>query len=315
MKIVRRIAIVLIVLILIAFGCATWYFSTQIVAFTPRTNEELLAATEYNDLSAFGVTPEEITFVTHEFSDTKTGKELTLSGWFIPGKSADAPTFVVLHGRDDSRVGATKYVGMLARAGYAVLAYDQRHHGKSEGAYCTYGWYEGYDVSAAIDYLAARGDCNVDRLGILGESMGGATAIMAAARDKRIKLLIDDSAYRDLTSLIVDQAKKMFGLPRFPFVDAAFFVAGLRAHFSPKAVSPVGEIANVTVPTLVIHCTADTDVKPEYSEEIYEASNAVVKEIHFFEGCIHRQGYEDHTAEYEALVLGFIKKNMPGGAP
>jgi dipeptidyl aminopeptidase/acylaminoacyl peptidase len=314
MKTVRRIAVALIVLILIGFGYATWYFSTQVVAFTPRSNEQLIAATPFNDLGVFGVTPEEITFSTYEFSDTKTGKKLTLAGWFVPGKTADAPTFVVLHGRDDSRVGATKYVGMLAKAGYAVLAYDQRHHGKSEGDYSTYGWYEGYDVSAAIDYLAARGDCNVDRLGILGESMGGATAIMAAARDKRIKLLIDDSAYRDLTSLIVDQAKKMFGLPRFPFVDAALWVGGLRAHFDPKAVSPLKEIARVTVPTLIIHCTGDVDVRPEYSEEIYEASNAVVKEIHFFDGCIHRQGYEDHTAEYEALVLGFIEDNMPAAA-
>jgi fermentation-respiration switch protein FrsA (DUF1100 family) len=311
MKAVKRIVIALIVLILIAFGYATWYFSTQVVAFTPKTDDQLIAEKKFSDLSAFGVTPEEITFVTHEFSDTKTGRELFLSGWFIPGKSADAPTFVVLHGKDDNRIGVVKYAGMLAKAGYNVLAYDQRHHGKSEGDYSTYGWYEGYDVSAAIDYLAARGDCNVDRLGVMGESFGAATAIMAAAEDKRIRLLVEDSAYPDLTTIVADYGKAMYGLPRFPLVDAALWVGGLRAHFDPKAASPLKEIAGVTVPTLIIHCTGDTNIKPEYSEEIYEASGAAVKEIHFFDGCTHTMGYEDHTAEYEALVLDFIKKNMP----
>jgi fermentation-respiration switch protein FrsA (DUF1100 family) len=311
MKTVRRIVVALIVLIVIVFAYATWYFSTQIVAYTPMTDDQLIAEKKFHDLSAFGVTPEEITFVTHEFSDTKTGKELTLSGWFIPGKTADAPTFVVLHGKDDNRIGVIKYVGMLTKAGYGVLAYDQRHHGKSEGDYCTYGWYEGYDVSAAVDYLAARGDCNVDRLGVMGESFGAATAIMAAAEDKRIRLLVEDSAYPDLTTIVADYGKAMYGLPRFPLVDSALWVGGMRARFDPKAVSPLKEIAKVTVPTLIIHCTGDTNIKPEYSEEIYEASGAAVKEIHFFDGCTHTMGYEDHTAEYEALVLDFIKKNMP----
>ncbi len=40
MKIIRKIILALIILIIVAFGAATWYFSGQIVAFAPRTNEE-----------------------------------------------------------------------------------------------------------------------------------------------------------------------------------------------------------------------------------------------------------------------------------
>jgi uncharacterized protein len=311
MKSLKRIIGLFLIVIVIVFAAATWYFSGQIVAFLPSTDEQIIAEKQFDDLSTFGVKPEEVTFTTREFSDTGRGETLTLAGWFIPGASKDAPVFIVLHGKGDNRIGVTKYAGMLARAGYAVLAYDHRHHGRSEGRYATYGYYEGHDVSAAIDYLAGRGDCNTGRLGIMGESYGAATAIMAAARDPRIRLLIEDSAYPDLATVIADYGKALYGLPRFPLVDSALFVAGLRAHFDPKAVSPVTAIANVTVPTLIIHCTEDANIKPEYSERIFAASGAAVKELHYFPGCTHTMGYEGHTEEYEKLVLGFIKKNMP----
>ena len=311
MKTFKKIVVSLLIVIVVIFAAATWYFSGQIVAFPSRPNEEIIAEKKFSDLSAFGVNPEDVTFTTKEFSDRKQGETLTLAGWFVPGATKDAPVFIVLHGKGDNRIGVIKYVGMLARAGYAVLTYDHRHHGASEGRYATYGYYEGYDVSAAIDYLAARGDCNTERLGVMGESYGAATAIMAAAVDPRIRLLIEDSAYPDLPTVIADYGKALYGLPRFPLVDSALFVAGLRAHFRPKEVSPLIAIKSVTVPTLIIHCTGDANIRPEYSEWIYAASGAAVKELHFFDGCTHTRGYEDHTDEYEKLVLGFIEKNMP----
>lgn len=311
MKSFKRIIGILLIVIAVVFAAATWYFSGEIVAFVPRTDDQIIAEKEFDDPAPLGLKPEEVTFPTREFSDKKEGESLTLAGWFIPGASKDAPVFIVLHGKGDNRIGVTKYVGMLVRAGYAVLAYDHRHHGASEGRYATYGYYEGYDVSAAIDYLAGRGDCNTGRLGVMGESYGAATAIMAAAEDHRIRLLIEDSAYPDLATVIADYGKALYGLPRFPLVDSALWVAGLRARFDPKDVSPLAAISTVTVPTLIMHCTGDANIKPEYSERVFAASGAAVKELHYFDGCTHTRGYEDHTEEYEALVLGFIRENMP----
>ena len=236
---------------------------------------------------------------------------MTLSGWFVPGKDKNSPTFVVLHGKDDNRIGSLKYTGMLARAGYAVLAYDHRHHGASDGTMSTYGYFEGYDVSAAIDYLIERGDVNTDRLGIVGESFGGATAIMATSHDERIKLLVEDSAFTDFTTIVSDYGKALYNLPKFPLVDSALFLAGLRAGFNPKDASPIKAIENVDVPTLIIHCTGDADIDPNYSQMMYDACGASVKDIHYFDGCTHTKGYEDYTDEYEKLVLGFIRENMP----
>jgi hypothetical protein len=44
---------------------------------------------------------------------------------------------------------------------------------------------------------------------------------------------------------------------------------------------------------------------------MFDASGAEVKELYYFSGCTHTMGYEDHTKEYEEIVLTFIEENMP----
>jgi len=310
MKVAKRIILILVVFVVVIFLGATWYFSGQIISFQTKTIEEQIEHKMFSDLAEFGVSAKDIHFYSYEKSDKMAGERIELSGWFIPGESTDSPTFIVLHGHSDNRIGALKYAGMLGRAGYNVLIYDQRYHGLSDGKYCTYGYYESFDVSAAIGYLESREDCNTADLGIVGESFGGAVAIMAAAEDKRIDLLIEDSAYSAFDTIIADQARALYGLPKFPFVYSAVFLAGVRADFSPDAVKPVVAIEKVFVPTLILHCLGDVDTRPEYSQMIFDASGAEVKELHYFDGCTHTMGYEDHTEEYEEIVLSFIKKNM-----
>jgi fermentation-respiration switch protein FrsA (DUF1100 family) len=310
MKATKRIILILVVFLVLVFLGVSWYFSEQIIAFKTTTIEEQIEKKEFSDLAEFGVSAEEISFYSYAKSDEMVGERIELSGWFIPGESVDAPTFIVLHGHSDNRIGALKYAGMLGRAGYTVLIYDQRYHGLSDGEHCTYGYYESYDVSAAIEYLETRDDCTTADLGILGESFGGAVAIMAAAEDKRIDLLIEDSAYPGFEAIIADQARKLYGLPKFPFVYSAVFLAGVRANFPPKVVEPITAVEKVFVPTLILHCLGDTYTRPVYSQMIFDASGAEIKELHYFDGCTHTQGYEDHTREYEEIVLSFIEENM-----
>ena len=243
--------------LLIIFFAIGWYFSGEVIAFTPDSYEKMKKEKKFNDPSTFGVKPEELMFPTFENSKNKSGKILKIKAWFFKGKSVQSPTFIVLHGKGDNRIGSLKYAGMLAKAGYNVLSYDQRHHGKSDGKFTSYGYYERYDVSAAIDFLEKSNRCNTKKLGIIGESFGAAVSIMATAIDPRIKLLIEDSAYKDMNSIIADYAKEMFGLPQFPIVDFALFISGLRASFDVTEVSPLNEIKKITVPTLIIHCVDD----------------------------------------------------------
>jgi fermentation-respiration switch protein FrsA (DUF1100 family) len=81
------------------------------------------------------------------------------------------------------------YAERLADAGYAVLAFDPRHLGESEGE--PRGLYDPslviQDTISGVRYLLTREDVDPDRVGLVGICFGGGLAISAAARDKRVK--------------------------------------------------------------------------------------------------------------------------------
>ncbi len=74
--------------------------------------------------------------------------------------------------------------------GFAVLAFDYRGFGGSEGEPGRIiPEYQVRDISNAISYMQSREEVAASRIGLWGSSLGGANAIAAAARDDRVKCL------------------------------------------------------------------------------------------------------------------------------
>jgi pimeloyl-ACP methyl ester carboxylesterase len=111
---------------------------------------------------------------------------VTLSGWYAAGGNGAA--VVVVPGSGSSRTGAVAQAETLAVAGYAVLVYDPRGHGASEGRAMDLGWAGDPDVRGAVDFLTARAE--VPEVGALGLSMGGEQVLGAAAADRRIAAVV-----------------------------------------------------------------------------------------------------------------------------
>ncbi len=74
----------------------------------------------------------------------------------------------------------------LAEKGIAVLCFNFRGVGRSEGAHDG-GRGEIDDALAAIDFMAERNAIDPGRLGLAGYSFGGAVALSAAVRSGRIR--------------------------------------------------------------------------------------------------------------------------------
>ncbi|MBR45974.1 MAG: alpha/beta hydrolase [Rhodospirillaceae bacterium] len=75
----------------------------------------------------------------------------------------------------------------LRQAGYAVLTFDYKGWGESEGARGRLAPFSRVaDSHAALDFLAAQETVDEARLGLYGTSYGGATVIWAAAMDARV---------------------------------------------------------------------------------------------------------------------------------
>ena len=115
-----------------------------------------------------------------------------LSGWYVP--STNGAAVALLHGAGSTRTSVLDHAAVLAKAGYGVLLYDARGHGRSDGRAMDFGWFGDLDVAAAISYLVDRPEVDDDRVGVVGLSMGGEQAVGAAASDPRIRAVVAEGA-------------------------------------------------------------------------------------------------------------------------
>ncbi|MDZ7669471.1 MAG: alpha/beta fold hydrolase [Gammaproteobacteria bacterium] len=88
-----------------------------------------------------------------------------------------APGVLAVHGYINSRETQSPFAIELARRGYVVLAIDQTGHGFSEGA----AFSAGFGGPAALRYLRSLPFVDAGNVGLTGHSMGGWTALAAAA--------------------------------------------------------------------------------------------------------------------------------------
>jgi uncharacterized protein len=208
------LAAVMLVVVAIAVGPAMFQPTGHRLALTERPSD-------------YGLTYEAVAF-------SPPDRPITLRAWWIPAANARAALIVVHGGGDDNR--NVPYGAGLALARdltahrYALLMIDLRNFGESDGTAegITYGDLEVNDVVGAIDFLAVRAP--MLPTGAIGFSMGGATVLRAAARDRRLRAVIADSSYADARDVAVAFTHAATGLPTFaatPFVWSAEHLHGV----------------------------------------------------------------------------------------
>ncbi len=119
-----------------------------------------------------------------------------LAGWFVPPSRANgaAPAVVVLHGSGSTRSAVLDQAAALVGRGAAVLLFDARGHGESDGAAMDFGWYGDADVMGAVTFVSGQSGVDPSAVGVVGMSMGGEEAIGAAAVDPRIRAVVAEGA-------------------------------------------------------------------------------------------------------------------------
>lgn len=119
----------------------------------------------------------------------------TLAGWWIPGGLPTAPTVILAHGWGRNAARMLPYIEILHPAGYDLVAFDARNHGRSDRDGFASMKKFSEDIRAVADEVARRrGEAN-PAFGVVGLSVGGAAAIHAAAYDPRLAAVATVGAF------------------------------------------------------------------------------------------------------------------------
>lgn len=133
-----------------------------------------------------------------EFFNKKSN--IKLSGTLtIPRGKGPFPAVILVSGsgpqnRNEELLGHKPFLVLadyLTRRGIAVLRYDDRGVGKSEGVFSSATTADfAFDAQAAFLYLSEQNFVKKNRVGIIGHSEGGMIAQMIAASDSAVKFIV-----------------------------------------------------------------------------------------------------------------------------
>lgn len=223
---------------------------------------------------------------------------------------------ILAHGRDACRGeelrGTTQsLVCELTSRGLSVIMIDLRGHGESDGARLTFGRREQRDILGAVDYLLHRG-YQPGRIGVLGASMGGVSAIAAAVEEHAIGALITDSAFASLEEVLNAQFTRLTRLPSFVLAGALVAARVLTGEDLLRH-APEHNMRRLRGrPTLVIHAEHDPFVPVQHARDLAAAGAC---DSWITSGTRHLASFSVTGPEYLALVGGFFARHLTTEAP
>jgi fermentation-respiration switch protein FrsA (DUF1100 family) len=235
---------------------------------------------------------------------------LDLRGWYLP--SGDSRRVVIMvHGGDmhraDPSINTLGIASGLVERGFNVLMFDLRGHGESGGERISAGYHEQRDLNGAVDYVKGRG---FDSIGVMGFSVGAATALLATPGNDDIDAVVSDSCYADLAGIMAREFRARTGFPEF-FLTPSMFMIKIFYGVDFYAVKPVDYVADISPrPILFIHGAEDTFVPTENAPRLYKASGNPQDELWIVAGADHVQAYNVNPAEYIDRIAAFFDKAL-----
>lgn len=234
----------------------------------------------------------------------------TLCGWFIPSQDQAQPSHraaTILHvhgnaGNITSHIGFTEY---LPGAGFNLLIFDYRGYGESEGSARRRGPLI-EDTEAALNFLLSRDDIDPSRVGMYGQSLGGAIGLNVMRNRKEIRAAVIESGFtswRDIAASAVGGSKPG---------PVARCMARL---LIPDGHRPNDAVAAIDRPILLLHGTDDSIIPISHSRALADAAgNATLIE---YDGGEHNSLRWTHP-QVDRQVISFFREALApnsGSAP
>ncbi|MFN8373312.1 MAG: prolyl oligopeptidase family serine peptidase [Anaerolineae bacterium] len=245
---------------------------------------------------------------------SRNSPNITIAAWFVPAEVEnpnDAPVVILVHGLGSCK--ASEHIltaaGMLHRNGFNTLLIDLRDHGDStvEDGRFAGGTDEHLDVLGAWDWLVNERGFSPERIGLLGQSLGAATVIIATGEEPRVAAVWEDSGFADINVAIQAELTR-YNFPTF-FANSATLMGQIIANDNIGQYSPLAEVQKLNGrPIYITHGTADTRLSVQYAYDLAAAVNAAGGSVEpwIIDGAGHVEAIFLQPDEYERRMVEFF---------
>lgn len=315
-KVIIILLIIAVILVILYFGIGKYFYDFAINAKTKKAfmeeNPDLPSSDSIESVTAKKQKQLDKDFESlHKPSEmtviSKDKLQLRLNGYVYKQQEVSNKWVILIHGYNNSAKSMIRWVRNFYEKGYNVLTPDLRGHGKSEGEYIGMGWHDRLDLLLWIDRVIKE-DPNA-KIALFGVSMGGATVMMASGEDlpANVKVIVEDCGYTSALDVFIYQLGVLFGLPKFPVMQAANTVIKLKTGYDLNEASAIKQVAKSKTPILFIHGDQDTFVLFKMLDELYHAATAD-KEKLIIKGAGHWIAELVDPELYWNTVWSFVNK-------
>ncbi len=236
----------------------------------------------------------------------------TLRGWFVPAGDRPRGAVLTVHGGGGDRRSYMGLLPVLHGEGYAVLMFDCREQGISDGTGrgMSLGMRESADVVSAVDWLTERG---FESIAALGSSQGATSVILGAGVDSRIDAVVAQGTGTTLYAMSRANAQ----LAPFPDWFVHLFVRTIVWRTGPPwheivadGPNPASAIARIAPRPIFLIQGAEDEMAPASQARENFALAGDPKELWIVDGVGHRGLRRAIGAEYDRRILAFLKEHL-----
>ena len=192
---------------------------------------------------------------------------------------------------------------LAADTGWAVLTFNFRGTGTSEGDFSLGGWLD--DLRAAIDHLLGGG--GVSEVWLAGSGTGGALALCEAGEDERVRGVATFSARADFTDWARDPEAFLGHARSIGVIGHSGFPADFQSWARElREIRPTALIAKIPPrPILLVHGADDMVVPLDDARVLTDAAGDAV-ELRVLSDAGHRLRHDPRAI---ALILGWMERH------
>jgi len=297
-KFIKYLILILIVLVVIGFGGITYFTNTII---NQQANTRVVKNS--NLIDKYSNLIDQI--------ETKTSDDLKINSWRFTVDNPEGIVLVIhgMHGQDASSL--LDFGKFFYDNNYESFCIDLRAHGKSEGKKIGFGYTETRDLNSLLDWIKIQPKYKDKEIILFGLSMGGATAINTTPFRTDIDKIISVSSFASYEKTFLDYMRKD-EVPEYivqAFKPSIRMLLSLKYNTSPTKNSPVNNIKDINIPTLLIHGTDDQQISINQAYELKQngKENIHLWEVKDYNHLVVTDILNEDNNWYKERLINFIK--------